>query len=581
MQGNENNIGKEDMEIGDEGETTELDIDLQGGNYDNKSDISKIDFEEENNDADYDDEDDFDFAPLEEGNTANADENITDDDDTKSFNIKKFNIKNKIVDFFKRLILPLSITVGVIVLAFIALFIYSTVRIDDSKIMKNVYIEYVDVGGLNYEDALEKVKSSYLIDEVKLTLNSQGQTFEINGVDIGMTLVPENTVQKAFDYCKSDSKFRNGIASMLLLVKSHIIMPSTEIDTERLDEKLNEFGNAVLGERRQHYVEYNEDDETVTIYSGNTGYDLNPSNAREQVLASLENENFNNILVNFTAAPPDVMTVESLDALVYKDPIDAYYDVHDNEVGLIAAVNGRYIDKEEAATVVGNVFEGCEPVTMKYYVAYPAITADELEEKLFSATLGSYSTSYGGSTSNRASNVARAASLINGTILAPGDVFSFNDTVGKRTVENGFKTASEYANGQTVQGIGGGTCQVSSTLYSATLYADMQIVDRLNHMMAVGYIPLGQDATVSDSGVDFKFKNSSDYPVKISAYTSGGTITVQIIGTDWEPHREVKISSSTSSIGGNTVVYSTRYVYADGELLSKDSLGTSTYMPHS
>lgn len=186
---------------------------------------------------------------------------------------------------------------------------------------------------------------------------------------------------------------------------------------------------------------------------------------------------------------------------------------------------------------------------MPFYVSYPTVDENTLREKLFSATLSSYSTSYGSSTANRCANVARAASLINGKVIAPGDVFSFNDTVGHRTIENGFSTAKEYVDGKSVDGIGGGTCQVSSTLYSAVLYADLSIVERLNHMMTVGYIPLGQDATVSDGGVDFKFKNNTDYPIKVSAYTSGATITVSIIGTDWEPHREVKISNTSSTSG--------------------------------
>ena len=294
----------------------------------------------------------------------------------------------------------------------------------------------------------------------------------------------------------------------------------------------------------------------------------------------MSNEIFNNIAVTFASAPPDEMTVESLDALVYKDPTDARYEVNGNDVNIVAGDTGRYINKDEAASVIGNVYEGCEPVTLPFYVSYPTVDENTLREKLFSATLSSYSTSYGGSTANRCANVARAASLINGKVIAPGDVFSFNDTVGHRTIENGFSTAKEYVDGKSVDGIGGGTCQVSSTLYSAVLYADLSIVERLNHMMTVGYIPLGQDATVSDGGVDFKFKNNTDYPIKVSAYTSGATITVSIIGTDWEPHREVKISSTSSTSGKNTVVRSTRYVYANGELISTDTLNTSTYMPH-
>ena len=166
-------------------------------------------------------------------------------------------------------------------------------------------------------------------------------------------------------------------------------------------------------------------------------------------------------------------------------------------------------------------------------------------------------------------------------MLAPGEVFSFNDTVGRRSAANGFYTAKEYLNGQTVDGIGGGTCQVSSTLYNAVLYADLSIVSRLNHMFPVGYCPIGQDATVSDSGVDFKFVNSMDYPIKISASTSGYTITVSIIGTQRDDPRTVKIQSTSKAVGEDTSVHTVRYVYnSSGELIGTDDLGNSYYMSH-
>ncbi|MBQ8300746.1 MAG: VanW family protein, partial [Clostridia bacterium] len=299
-----------------------------------------------------------------------------------------------------------------------------------------------------------------------------------------------------------------------------------------------------------------------------------------EIMNALNREQLKGIHVSFASAPPDEMTLQSFDNLVYRDALDARYEINGNEVTILPGQPGRFINKEEAAPFMEKVYEGCEPVRVPYYTAPPANTEQQLKDKLFADTLASYSTSYGGSTSNRCANVARAASLINGKVLAPGEVFSFNDTVGKRTTANGFYTAKEYINGKSVDGIGGGTCQVSSTLYSAVLYADMNIVERLNHMMSVGYIPLGQDATVSDSGVDFKFRNSSDYPVKISAYTNGSTITISIIGTQWDPARKVELSHSRSQSGNNTIVHSKRYVYANGELISTDSLNSSTYMPH-
>lgn len=488
--------------------------------------------------------------------------------------------KESRIAFFKKIKIPAFIMLIVIVCTCIAFFAYALSTISPDKVMNNVYIEKLDVSGLSYEDTLASINATYLLENAQITLTSGDKTFSINGADIGLTALPEETADKAFNYCKTGNIFTKGFKAIKLLFKSHVIVPATQLDTALLDVKLNEFGNIVIGERKQHYVEYG-DDGMVTIYSGQTGYNEDPSQAREQLLAALGNEQFTNIHVDFASAPPDDMTVESFDALVYKDPVNARYEINGNTVDIVPGDTGRFINKEEAAPLLQNVYEGCEPVRVPFYVSTPDVDAATLKEKLFETTLGSYSTSYGSSTANRCANIARAASLINGTVVAPGEVFSFNDTVGHRTKENGFYTAKEYVDGQSVDGIGGGTCQVSSTLYSAVLYADMSIVERLNHMMTVGYIPLGQDATVADGGVDFKFKNSSDYPVKVSAYTSGATITVSIIGTAWEPAREVKISNSSSQVGENTVVRSVRYVYSNGQLISTDTLNSSTYMPHS
>ena len=568
-------------------------------NNNNNEDIQKSPSKEENNSEEEiisygeEAEDDFysfdseedDFDISEENDDTDISEVSEDysDEYEEERKIEKQKAKQRRKEsrraFFKKIKIPAFVTLIVIVCTCVAFFAYALSTISPDKVMNNVYIEKLDVSGLSYEDTLASINATYLLENAQITLTSGDKTFSINGSDIGLTALPEETADKAFNYCKTGNIFTNGFNALKLLFKSHVIVPATQVDTALLDAKLNEFGNIVIGERKQHYVEYGEDG-MVTIYSGQTGYNEDPSQAREELLAALGNEQFTNIHVNFASAPPDDMTVESFDALVYKDPVNARYEINGNTVDIVPGETGRFINKEEAAPLLQNVYEGCEPVKVPFYVSTPDVDAATLKEKLFETSLGSYSTSYGTSTANRCANIARAASLINGTVVAPGEVFSFNDTVGHRTKENGFYTAKEYVDGQSVDGIGGGTCQVSSTLYSAVLYADMNIVERLNHMMTVGYIPLGQDATVADGGVDFKFRNSSDYPVKVSAYTSGATITVSIIGTAWEPAREVKISNSSSQVGENTVVRSVRYVYSNGQLISTDTLNSSTYMPH-
>ena len=115
-------------------------------------------------------------------------------------------------------------------------------------------------------------------------------------------------------------------------------------------------------------------------------------------------------------------------------------------------------------------------------------------------------------------------------MLKKGEVFSYNNILGERTEARGYSGAKVYAGGEVVDGLGGGICQVSSTLYNAVLFADLNVVSRTCHSLPVAYVPLGRDATVSYGAIDFKFKNPYDDPIKISAVSSGGVLTVGIYG---------------------------------------------------
>ena len=186
----------------------------------------------------------------------------------------------------------------------------------------------------------------------------------------------------------------------------------------------------------------------------------------------------------------------------------------------------------------------------------------------------------------------------------PGEVFSYNTTVGQRTAAAGFKTAAVYSGGEVTTGIGGGICQVSSTLYNAVLLSNLEIVERYNHGFNPGYVAVSRDATVSWGGPDFKFKNTRDYPIKIVCSGTGGTITVQIFGLRGEDEYTVEIESyvtkwisySTStkedptlptgqtkiiqngSNGCRSVAY--RILKKDGEEVSRELLSQDTYSPH-
>lgn len=526
------------------------------------------------------DEDDFPPVTFSREDVLGPEEDIDpyseDDEDHKP---EKAKNPIKIPQVWNKIKKPVLISSAAAAGIFLVLYIIAAATLPTDVIARNVYVESLNVGGMTYDEALAEITKTYLFEDQKVTLQCGDQTFEIDGVDIGLSASPEETAEKAFNYAKSGNTFADALKGVGLFFRRHTVVPVAEIDQAKLDDKLWQFGVQVYGELVGHYVEVRDNNE-ATIWPGHTGFNNDVTKAREDVLNAIADERFTNIPVTLESAPPSDITVEQFDLAVYKDPVDAYYEITDGEVTVVPEQNGRYIDKEKVAPMLATVKEGVEPVIVPWETSYAAVTAETLQSKLFADVLASYSTYYGSSTANRSANVARASSLMNGAVIAPGGIFSFNDRVGKRTTYNGFYTAPEYVNGETVQGIGGGTCQVSTTLYCAVLYAGLDIVSRTNHMFTVSYAPLGQDATVADDGVDFQFSNNTDYPIKISSYTDGSSIYVDIIGTAWDPAREVKLDHSVSYSSGGTYVYSKRYIYENGECIIDEELPSSYYKAH-
>ena len=233
-------------------------------------------------------------------------------------------------------------------------------------------------------------------------------------------------------------------------------------------------------------------------------------------------------------------------------------------------------------------------------VEFPTVSTEELEECMFRDVLGTYTTKCAGPW-GRHQNIKLAAAAINGRIYNPGEEFWYNSAVGQRTAARGYQEAGVYEGGRTTTGIGGGSCQVSSTLYYAVLLSDLDIVLRYCHMFNPGYMPMGCDATVSWGGPDFIFRNNTNYPIKIVTYWNDNNVTVEILGTKVDDSYVEMVSETVDVIPWETVYEETdelapgekqeiqtpytgyvvqtwRNVYAgDGSLLSSTFEATSNY----
>ena len=233
------------------------------------------------------------------------------------------------------------------------------------------------------------------------------------------------------------------------------------------------------------------------------------------------------------------------------EPSAARYDVETGKV--VDGEVGVRLDPEAAAFALEAAVPG-ETVQLPAEVVYPKMTAQELEAVLFRDVLSTTTTNVSG-TGARKGNVKLAGAAVNGLVLNDGDVFDYNQVVGKRTVERGYGEAATYVNGETVNTVGGGICQVSSTIYLATLLANLEIVERYNHRFYPGYITLGMDATVSWGGPEFRFKNNTGYPIRIDVGYANSKLTVTIVGTKTD---DTYVKMTYDLLG--TTKYETEYV---------------------
>jgi vancomycin resistance protein YoaR len=246
--------------------------------------------------------------------------------------------------------------------------------------------------------------------------------------------------------------------------------------------------------------------------------------------------------------PIKAFLIKNVAPRVRRQPKDARFTANKSGFHIVPEQPGTRLDLDGAISAIQSRIPqaSIEPVELPITTAAPHVTTADL--KGIEGEIGRYATSYS-ETGNRRKNIETACSHINGTVLKPGDVFSYNAIVGPREGENGFRMAPVIVNGRLQPGMGGGVCQTSSTLYNAVLLSDLKIVERSHHAFPVHYLPAGRDATVAYGDKDFRFQNNTNGPIAIAADGSGGQVVMRIFGQK-TPGREVKIERTNVSSWG-------------------------------
>ena len=283
------------------------------------------------------------------------------------------------------------------------------------------------------------------------------------------------------------------------------------------------------------------DGQTLRITKAHDGYAPESLRPLLSDIASYSQSGYT-IPVTLETLPAQDLTAQQLHDRLHGEMKNASYDAASGSI--VPEQFGADFDVAAAQTALDGAVPG-ETVSVPAVIEEPEVTASDLKMLLFRDVLGEARTHVSGS-AGRIGNVKLSAKLINGIVLNSGDTFSYNDSVGKRTEARGFKPAPAYVKGETVDEVGGGICQTSSTLYLACLLSNMEITERYAHRYVPAYIDWGMDATVSWGGPDYKFTNNTLYPVKIVTEYSKGYLTIKLLGTNIDGIR-VKMTNEVLS----------------------------------
>ncbi len=420
--------------------------------------------------------------------------------------------------------------------------------IPNGKIAGGVTAGGVRLGGMTVEAAEEKLREAFS----DVTFDTPVQL--VLG-DIEKTVVPSEflatydylkTAEKAALYCHEGNFFKRiGQGLRTVFVKKDIPM-EIAYDEAAYEDILENLMDGVGEKVEEHSWEI--DEETLVVTTGKPGLLPDANAVSEAIFNAIGRSDYDDkIVFARETRNPEPLTADFLYSAVCSEAQDASYAIENGKVVMHPHVLGIAFDKAEAQSLIdANQGHGLT-FRIPLMVEEPEVTLEDIEEKLFSEVIGEYSTTFDAGNVSRSKNIALASNKINGTILAPDEVFSYNGVVGERSYSEGFETASVYVNGETVPGVGGGICQVSSTLFNAVVFANLDIVERVNHQLTVSYVPLGRDATVDYGNIDFRFRNSTGYPIKIVCTANGGKMYTAVLG--YKEDKSESVSFETVTIG--------------------------------
>lgn len=471
------------------------------------------------------------------------------------------------------------IMIAILVLLIVAVICLSTIFAINNKsnenIIKNVFASGIDISLKSQEDAKEMLESKIKeYGNIKLVLNLGGQDYNIVANDMGFHATNiDEVVTEAYNYGRSGNLVENNYEILFSNFKNKDINLEFDVEDELyslLIKKLSEASDSVVADDS-----YEVNENVITITKGQDGQKIDQTVLREYIVTAVVNQ-VPRIEVPVSESTANPINFEELYNEVCVAPKNAEvikgekFEIKVEEKGLAFDISEA--KKLYRETEAGETFEITMTETM------PEVTVADLDVDLYTNVLATFTTTYDATEKNRVQNLQTASSRCNDTVINPGEEFSFHKTVGTRTIANGYASAHSYAGGNVVNTVGGGICQISSTLYNIVLKTnDLEIVERKAHGMPVAYAEPGLDATIAEGYIDFRFKNNRDYPIKISSKVENGKVVMSILGLAEENEPVIELKSvKLTTIAAKTITKNDSTMYQGTSKVVQDPVDGCT-----
>ncbi len=469
---------------------------------------------------------------------------------------KRDNKKSRIIMLLGAMVVLITLLTTAILLA--------RALLNGPYVYHGVYLDGIHMGGLDESDLQEYLARKYdkTISTMELNIFHKEYPLIVSFAELDVQISQENMFKKIY-LPGRQGNFIKRLYEIHKLRKKHLYLETdVTVDMRALNKIIDDIDDKTYVSQAPPALVLLEDE--AYIRSGSVGQRIDRETLKTRILNQINQLESGIVIVPVVEIHPAKINADSFYSQIVCEPQDAMLERVNGEWKITPEIVGRVLDKASLLSAVAVLEEksGRYPVEIKLPVEFvkPDVTVEIIHDSLFRDVLSTCGTTFPVDTENnqnRAVNIQLAVNSINGAILMPGEVFSFNGTVGKRTTAKGYKIANIYTSNGITPGIGGGICQVSSTLYNAALEANLKITERNPHIYRVAYVPLGRDAAVSYGTEDFCFLNNTRWPIQIEGrLTNGNRIEFIMHGTNENPGLKVTILPTVQK----TIPFPTEYI---------------------